>query len=278
MCKDFINLLAGYKKGEGVKLNVILIIFDTKKYWCDELYNILKEECKKNSDLTEVINEIKRKRYFRDRFGYSYEKSSIRDVTPIPGLCIFDKNAKKENRPAKKSDTRSEIKPNNPIHKQEMPKKSFEISQKKLTEQKSIPKPKTQKIKKEKPIERLIRKLKKILYKPIQCKICAIRFDTQESEALSVHLQDHQRKLRTSEQHTTVSREYACRESEWLVSKISLPTVSFSNTKVMSDKAQECKICKEKIQLKYDDEEEAWILNEGFKSEDGFYFHRKCIE
>ncbi|RVD92496.1 mRNA cleavage and polyadenylation factor I II subunit pfc 11 [Tubulinosema ratisbonensis] len=296
MCKEFINLLSTYKKGENIKLNVILIIFNTKKYLSDELIKILELQSKFNNDLEEVICELKKNTYFKEKINNKTKEEIIvkeRSIK-IPGLNVSEEEVKKvklsdlENELKCELNKKSEINEKNKLNKinetneSNEKNKTDEINEKNKIDKlnKKIIKNKltNQSKKKNQNSKKLLKKLIKILYKPIQCKICALRFDTHESEALSVHLQDHQRKIRSTEQQTTLSREYACKESEWLVSKISLPNLVFSNVKVKSDKAQECKICKEKIQLKFDDEEEAWVLHEGVKTEDGFFYHRKCIE
>ncbi|KCZ79902.1 hypothetical protein H312_02704, partial [Anncaliia algerae PRA339] len=256
MNKDFIKLLTTYKKGESLKLNVICVIFNTKKHFCNELIETLHSIKKHNQDLSEVINELEKNTYFRGRIEKrEANKSFLNDTTAkvIPGLTLFTDEVKRETNENK-------------------PKEKIEVEDK-------VKEKKDKKIKKKKkPIEIIMKKLQGILYKPIQCKICALRFDTNESELLSLHLQDHQRKLRSTEHHTSFSREYASKESEWLVTKINLPSFSNTYTKVKSDKMQDCKMCKEKIQLKFDDEEEEWILNDGIKTEEGFFYHRKCVE
>lgn len=120
--------------------------------------------------------------------------------------------------------------------------------------------------------------LDETLFKTIQCKICGLRYSPDEKEVLSLHLADHQRRIRASEAKAVVSRDYMCRKSEWLVSKLNLPSVRADRKAITCSKPQTCKICRSKICLSWCDDNEQWILEDAVEIGGNQYCHRKCVE
>lgn len=120
--------------------------------------------------------------------------------------------------------------------------------------------------------------LDETLFKTIQCKICGLRYSPDEKEVLSLHLADHQRRIRASESKAVVSRDYMCRKNEWLVSKLNLPSIRADRKAITCSKPQTCKICKNKICLSWCDDTEQWILEDAVEIGGSQYCHRKCVE
>eukprot|EP00866_Antonospora_locustae_P001139 jgi/Antlo1/1139/841 len=120
--------------------------------------------------------------------------------------------------------------------------------------------------------------LDETLFKTIQCKICGLRYSPDEKEILSLHLADHQRRIRASEAKAVVSRDYMCRKTEWLVNKLNLPSISADRKAITCNKPQTCKICRNKISLSWCDDSEQWILEDAVVIGGSQYCHRKCVE
>lgn len=123
-----------------------------------------------------------------------------------------------------------------------------------------------------------VKLLDDVLFKVIQCKMCGLRYSPDEKEVLSLHLSDHQRRIRTNESKNVVSRDYTSRKSDWLVGKLNLPSVRVDKKVITSDKPQVCKVCKDKIALNWCDENEHWVLDNAVEVGGDQYCHRKCVE
>ncbi|KAK1347421.1 hypothetical protein CWI37_2346p0010 [Hamiltosporidium tvaerminnensis] len=156
-----------------------------------------------------------------------------------------------------------------------------------------------------------------ILFKPLQCKICGLRFGSEEEDKniFGLHLEEHSRKNRAMSDRECVSREYYCGVEGWCtsISKLHLSSLmgsvignmggsmggSISSNitsnmdsnytgnyigniaKVRCDgRAPLCCVCGCRIEVVWDDEEDEWVLKDGVgvvKEGEYNYCHRECV-
>ncbi|KAG0441930.1 Pre-mRNA cleavage complex 2 protein Pcf11 [Dictyocoela muelleri] len=115
-----------------------------------------------------------------------------------------------------------------------------------------------------------------ILYQPIQCKNCGLRFSDKNKDEFTTHLEEHKRIQRALE-NTVISREYFLTKKEEK-KKIPIPTITPEINKIVCDGCDNtCAVCSEKLDVIWDDEIENWIFKNAIEV-DGDFCHRECID
>ncbi|ADM12484.1 uncharacterized protein Eint_101590 [Encephalitozoon intestinalis ATCC 50506] len=124
-----------------------------------------------------------------------------------------------------------------------------------------------------------------ILYYPNQCKLCGLRYkDTPEGdEQMGVHIDEHRRKARVLGEKDCISREFFPTLEAWTknIEKIKLRLEVEKVEKIVhSGGPALCDVCRSRIEVEWDDQEDRWILKDAVSLEKGgrtSFCHRKCV-
>ncbi|AFN83967.1 hypothetical protein EROM_101520 [Encephalitozoon romaleae SJ-2008] len=124
-----------------------------------------------------------------------------------------------------------------------------------------------------------------VLYPPNQCKLCGLRYeDTPEGdEQMRIHIDEHRRKARVLGEKDCISREFFPTLEAWTknIEKIKLRLEVEKVEKIAhSGGPALCDVCRNKIEVEWDDQEDRWILKDAISLEKGgrtTFCHRKCV-
>jgi hypothetical protein len=124
-----------------------------------------------------------------------------------------------------------------------------------------------------------------ILYPPNQCKLCGLRYEIDEEgdKAMGLHIDEHRRRSRALDEKGCISREFFSTLEAWTknIEKIKLMLKVDKKEKIVhSGGSSLCEICKSKIEVAWDDEEDSWVLRDAVALEKGGimkYCHRECV-
>ncbi|AFM99258.1 hypothetical protein EHEL_101660 [Encephalitozoon hellem ATCC 50504] len=124
-----------------------------------------------------------------------------------------------------------------------------------------------------------------ILYPPSQCKLCGLRYeDTPEGdEQMGIHIDEHRRKARVLGEKDCISREFFPTLEAWTknIEKIKLRLEVEKVEKIAhSGGPAFCDVCRNRIEVEWDDQEDRWILRDAVSLEKGgrtSFCHRKCV-
>lgn len=115
-----------------------------------------------------------------------------------------------------------------------------------------------------------------VLYQPIQCKTCGLRFSSNCGDTFVAHIEEHRRIQRAIEE-TTLSREYFLPKKDEK-KKIVIPTITPEVNKIVcSGNDNTCAVCSEKLDVVWDEDVEDWIYKDAIEV-DGDFCHRGCVE
>lgn len=124
-----------------------------------------------------------------------------------------------------------------------------------------------------------------VLYPPNQCKLCGLRYeDTPEGdEQMGIHIDEHRRKARVLGEKDCISREFFPTLEAWTknIEKIKLRLEVEKVEKIAhSGGPALCDVCRNKIEVEWDDQEDRWMLKDAISLEKGgrtSFCHRKCV-
>ncbi|KAM0673254.1 mRNA 3' end processing factor [Gurleya vavrai] len=116
----------------------------------------------------------------------------------------------------------------------------------------------------------------------LQCNICGLRFNENSDgqSKLVKHVDEHSRQKRILENELNTGREYFSSFFDFInnIAKISieLPKEEEEIQKIKAENAN-CFICKKRIEKKWCDDDDEWILDDCVMIEDKKYCHRNCV-
>ncbi|KAM0674646.1 mRNA 3' end processing factor [Gurleya vavrai] len=116
----------------------------------------------------------------------------------------------------------------------------------------------------------------------LKCNICGLRFNENSDgqSKLVKHVDEHSRQKRILENELNTGREYFSSFFDFInnIAKISieLPKEEEEIQKIKAENAN-CFICKRRIEKKWCDDDDEWILDDCVMIEDKKYCHRNCV-
>lgn len=124
-----------------------------------------------------------------------------------------------------------------------------------------------------------------ILYLPNQCKLCGLRYgNTKEGdEQMGIHIDEHRRRARVLGEKDYVSRELFPTLEAWTknIEKIKLKLEVEKVEKIAhSGGPAFCDVCRNKIEVEWDDKEDSWMLKDAVSLEKAgstSFCHRRCV-
>lgn len=177
-------------------------------------------------------------------------------------------------------------------NEQEQPIIKRSIFQEKKTPTQQTPKEPNQKIEKKQ------KNLFDILFSSLQCRICGLRFHSENMDTIEQlyveHMEQHQKKSKTADENRF--RPFFVDENGWLNEKSRKIIFDFDVTSIkkemdknnnLSDasvttqkilvkkKLVHCALCKNKMNVVWDDEDDSWSIKDGVKLGDE-YVHKEC--
>jgi hypothetical protein len=124
-----------------------------------------------------------------------------------------------------------------------------------------------------------------VLYPPNQCKLCGIRYESNEEgdRAMGLHIDEHRRRSRALSEKDCISREFFPTLEAWEknIEKVKLTLKVDKKEKIRHPGGpSSCEVCKDKIGVEWDDDEDSWVLKDVVALEKGgttTYCHKKCV-
>lgn len=115
------------------------------------------------------------------------------------------------------------------------------------------------------------------LYLILQCKLCGLRFNRNETDAFGLHIEDHRRKTKALSEKPILRREYFTSKKVNKVKKLELALDDSIEKLIFQKDSPNCAICHKIIKKQWDDEMEDWVLDKGVRINDVQYAHRDCV-
>lgn len=298
--KDLRKLLQSCNKKNKILNNVILLIIDSFPDNKTEIANLISEEANKNnnpfiSDFIEALS--KHNSEFKQLI---VKQENIENELPLPPEMIFFNLVKHDSifiENIKKIGPKIELKieklmKNQIYEKNETQKRKVqETDQPKPKRTAAQPKNEEKELKKEET-------LFDILFTPLQCRICATRFHSDSFSATDStvnqdyidHMEQHAKKTQKHEDERF--RPFFDDEDGWMTEKsqkinFDLPALQpecpstnpKSPTKtvklLVKKKLVHCALCKNKMNVVWDDDDDSWAIKNGVKLGDE-YVHKEC--
>lgn len=121
-----------------------------------------------------------------------------------------------------------------------------------------------------------------VLYLPNQCKLCGLRFGSDD-EGMGVHIDEHRRRTRALGEKDCISREFFPTLDAWTrsIEKVKLNLKVDRVEKIVhSGGSAMCDVCHSKIDVEWDDDEDNWVLRDAVlleKAGETTFCHRRCV-
>ncbi|EEQ82748.1 hypothetical protein NCER_100494 [Vairimorpha ceranae BRL01] len=246
--KEIINLLKSLQKGDKIRLNVLIMISVSQARHIDPLGKIILayyKDCSNKEAIRWFLETIceKDENYLEFFSRYSKIFEGVNDK-----LSYLLRDYKKVKRVKYHESTPSEIK-TNIVNKEVIKGKHNEPA------------------------------LHSILYEKIQCKLCGLRYK-ENDPSYDVHIEDHMRKNRARNEKDVFSREYFSTFDGWIknMERITLNLKIDKIEKVIyKGGTVHCKVCGNKIEALWDEEEDEFVLNECVQLDEDEYCHKACV-
>lgn len=114
------------------------------------------------------------------------------------------------------------------------------------------------------------------MYLPLQCKLCGLRYEENQTNEFGIHIEDHRRKTKALGDKAILRREFF-HKAEDKGEKIDFILSGKSELLVWEKNAPTCKVCSKIIKKIWNDEVENWILEGGTKINEKEFAHKSCV-
>lgn len=115
------------------------------------------------------------------------------------------------------------------------------------------------------------------LFPPLQCKLCGLRYPQRLNDKLELHIEEHRRKTNSLDDKTILRREFFTMATEKMINKLELSLDGEPELQQWSGETPNCAVCGDEVDLKWNDEIESWILEDGVIVGKEEAAHRECV-